>query len=401
MTAAVGGSSLEDGGLFERPGYRGEDSSSMPTGSGPISGPAPGSSLFDRYASDTPTRSYQGNGTTATSRMRASGVKIACYLNTECNRGRSTIVHLPGSVDTMAEVFPMIQRRMKLDERMLYAAELFLPDGQRISSFKQLREAADMDTAIIVGCGEPFDSSTIPQSMLSFHTHGGGRIAPKVVKKELADKKLRGAQLKADQVRASGHGLDSSAAQAARLASVEAHREAAAEMRHDYMNQLLDRASQQTEMIRYVQANNAAKRTEKASREQAKRSVWSEGRMQDLAESRRTQSNVFRERHDKEEQRYAQVSSQAKQIREDRDAGAKASKTMLTEQKKAAGLERRMSHISRSVERAEKEHKLVASHQERRLSISGGSVSGSRRSPLTSQTSVTSYHLTPSVVTSS
>ena len=156
------------------------------------------------------------------------------------------------------------------------------------------------------------------------------------------------------------------------------------------MNQLLERSSQQTELIRHVQAGNAAKRAQKAQREQAKRSVWSADRLQDLAESRRSQSNVFRERHDKEEQRYAQISTQAKQIRADRDQGARIAKTALTEQRKAAGLERRMSYVSRSVEKAERENRLVASHYERRLSsIASGSVSQSQsgRSPLTSQTS--------------
>ena len=203
--------------------------------------PAPGSSLFDRYASEPQPRAMPsaGNSSTFTSRLRASGMKIACYLNTECNRGRSTMISVPERVDTMGEVFPLLQQKMQLDQRMLYAAELFLPDGTKITSFKQLREAADIDTAIIVGCGEPFDSSTVPQTMLSFHLHGGGREAPKVVKKELAEKKMRAAQLKADQVRASGHGLSSTAAIAARIANQEMNREQAAEMRHDYMNQLV------------------------------------------------------------------------------------------------------------------------------------------------------------------
>ena len=89
--------------------------------------------------------------------------------------------------------------------------------------------------------------------MLSFHMHGGGRTAPKVVKKELADKKMRAAQLKADQVRASGHGLSSQAAVAARMEHAEQNRQQAAEMRHDYMNQLLARSSQQTDLLRHVQ----------------------------------------------------------------------------------------------------------------------------------------------------
>merc|ERR1719240_2022646 len=100
--------------------------------------------------------------------------------------------------------------------------------------------------------------------MLSFHLHGGGRAAPKVVKKELAEKKMRAAQLKADQVRASGHGLSNAAAHAAKLANIEANRESAAEMRHDYMNQLIARSAQQTELIRHVQSNNARLRADRA-----------------------------------------------------------------------------------------------------------------------------------------
>jgi len=288
------------------------------------------------------------------------------------------MISVPERVDTLGEVFPLIQQKMGLDGRMLYAAELYLPDGQKITSWKMLREASDIDTAIIVGCGEPFDTSTVPQSMLSFHMHGGGRTAPKVVKKELAEKKMRAAQLKADQVRASGHGLSSAAAVAARIANAESNREQAAEMRHEYMNQLIARSSQQTELIRHVQANNAKLRTDRARREQAKKSIWSQDRMQDLAENRRKESNVLRERHETEEVRFAKLSSQAKQVKADRDQGARIAKTALIEQRKAAGLERRMSHISRSVEKAEREQRLVLAHQERRHSTTGSRMSASQ-----------------------
>ena len=170
--------------LFERAAYR---SPALRTGAigmsddMAVAGDAGGASLFDRYASESSSRRMlSGNGATLTSRLRSTGKKLACYLNTECNRGRSTIIHLPEACDTLGEVFPLIQRRMRLDERMLYAAELFLPDGVKISNFKMLSEAAAIDTAVIVGCGEPFDGSTVPQSMLSFHQHGGGRDAAKV-----------------------------------------------------------------------------------------------------------------------------------------------------------------------------------------------------------------------------
>ncbi len=190
--------------LFERESYSPVPSTpaSPSVRSGGTRTPGGSGSLFDRYASASPAS--RGSAQTYTSRLRSTGIKLACYLNTECNRGMGCIVSLPEACDTIAEVFPLLQRRMQLDSRMLYAAELFLPDGAKITSFKQLRQAAAIDTAIIVGCGEPFDPTTVPLSMLSFHMKGGGRAAPKVVKKELAEKKFRGAQLKADQARRRG-----------------------------------------------------------------------------------------------------------------------------------------------------------------------------------------------------
>ena len=77
----------------------------------------------------------------------------------------------------MGEVLPKIQARMLLDKRMLYASELFLPDGTKISSYDVLVDTARRDTAVIVGCGEPFDPQCIPPSMLSVHLQGGGRDA--------------------------------------------------------------------------------------------------------------------------------------------------------------------------------------------------------------------------------
>lgn len=257
-----------------------------------------GASLFDRYANVDTVRAQSGS--TLTSRLRSTGIRLVCYLNTECDRGRSTIVHLPEAVDTLSEIFPLIQRKMQLDKRMLYAAELFLPDGSKIINFHQVTEAAGIDTAFIVGCGEPFDPTTVPQSIISFHKHGGGRGAAKTVKKELADKKLRASQLKADQVRASGHGLSSAAASAAREATLDANRQSAAGMRHDYMNQLLERSSHKAELMRHVQANNARLRSERARRDAAKKSVWAQDRLRDLTESRKD-ANAFRDKHEQEQ----------------------------------------------------------------------------------------------------
>ena len=329
-------------------------------------GDQPGSSLFDRYASESTVRAFARNSQTLTSRLRSTGIKLGCYLNTEANSGRAYTVHLPEACDTMGEVMSLIQRKMQLDNRMLYAAELYLPNGEKLASFKALADAAALDTGIVVGCGEPFDHSTVPQSILSFHTHGGGRAAAKTVKKELATKKMRAAQLKADQVRASGHGLSSTAAHTAKVASVSEKKESAAVMRHDYMNQLIARSAQQNELIRHVQANNAKLRSDRARREAAQKSVWSQDRLQDLAEHRRRESNTWREKQDTIELNAARRVDHAKRVRMVTQAEGKLAKSQLSEQRKAAGLERRMSYISRSVEKAAQEQDLIRAHQVKR-----------------------------------
>lgn len=296
----------------------------------------------------------------------------------------------------MGEIFALIQRKMQLDARMLYAAELYLPNGEKIKGYKQLVDASALDTPVIVGCGEPFDHSTVPQSMLSFHSHGGGRAAAKTVKKEIAMKKMRAAQLKADQVRASGHGLSSAAAAASKNLLVEANRQSAAVMRHDYMNQLIARSAQQNELIRHVQANNARLRSDRARREAAQKSVWSQDRLQDLAENRRRESNTWREKQDALEFNAAKRADHAKRVRMVTQAEGKLAKSQLSEQRKAAGLERRMSYISRSVEKAAQEQDLIKSHQLKKAerkslhlglsshrsqsSSHGGSVQNSQRS---------------------
>lgn len=266
-----------------------------------------GSSLFDRYAStpQSTTRSARsartavGNLTTRTTRMRTTGVRLACYLNGECNHGRATIIHLPDECDTLAEVLPKVQARMQLDKRMLYAAELFLPNGDRVRTYETLTDAAAKETAIIVGCGEPFDPTTVPFDILEFHLHGGGRQAARTVKKELQDKKKLEAHEKADSVRASGHGVypNSVASVTARSQSIESNRGNAAQMRHEYMEQLMFRASQQKELVERVQENNAMQRMEmreaKLRREEAERE-----RLEFLATERREQQRRAQEKRE-------------------------------------------------------------------------------------------------------
>ena len=137
-------------------------SAAPPSGFGGGAPSCPAASLYDQYMSPSDARHKLGHGETRTARLRATGVKLSVYLNTEVDRGRATVISLPEDCDTLGEVLPKIQQQMQLDRRMCYAAELYLPDGTRIASYKQLIDAAALDTAIIVGCGEPFDPSTIP-----------------------------------------------------------------------------------------------------------------------------------------------------------------------------------------------------------------------------------------------
>jgi hypothetical protein len=101
---AASASSPEEALLFERSSFHASGSGGVPVqqrvGGGGIeaamgsplgAGETPGSSLFDRYASEgTLARRYMGggaNGATLTSRLRSMSTKLACYLNTEWYAG--------------------------------------------------------------------------------------------------------------------------------------------------------------------------------------------------------------------------------------------------------------------------------------------------------------------------
>ena len=59
----------------------------------------------------------------------------------------------------------------------------------------------------------------------------------------------------------------------------------------------------------------------------------------------------------------AKLIDHAKRVRMTGQAEGKLAKTQLNEQRKAAGLERRMSYISRSVEKAAQDDMIVKNHQ--------------------------------------
>ena len=291
-------------------------------------------SLFDHYAStDAMSTKKVGHQWTRTTRLRSNGIKLNCYVNTEVNRGRATVISLPEDCDTLAEVMPKVQQCMQvricvpicvitrcaaaalpdtlnslplpqisssvgtvngpvplkqLDRRLMYAAELYLPDGQKINSFEDLEKAARLDTAIIVGCGEPFDPTSIPFDILQFYREGGGRSAAKKVKRMLQEKKREEAMDKADTVRASGHGLTPVAVITSRNANVEINRQQANIQRHEYMEQLMYRAAQEKELMDRVQQNNAMHKLEQEEA-RARKQEYERERFEMLAYQRQLQ----------------------------------------------------------------------------------------------------------------
>jgi hypothetical protein len=175
---------------------------------------------------------------------------------------------------------------MQLERRMLYAAELYLPDGQRITDYKGLIDAAALDTAIIVGCGEPFDPSTIPYDILEFHLQGGGRQAAYKIKKQLQEKRREEALEKADTVRTQGHGLNSRAAITSREQHQDANREQAMIQRQEYMEQLMYRAAQQKNLMDRVHNNNLMHKMEQEEA-RLKREEFERVRLETLSDQRR------------------------------------------------------------------------------------------------------------------
>ena len=234
--------------------------------------PSSAGSLLQQYSPDGKGARRRGNATTRSAMLRANCIRLNCYLNCEGvgvthlggPAGHSTIVKLPEECDTMDEVLIKIQARLHLDERMLYASELYDVQGMQITSISQLAQLAMVDAPIIVGCGEPFDGTRIPQDLVEFHKEGGGRQGPLKVHKTLREKRIAALKEKADKVRESGHGINSEAVALARVQNIEMNRDHVHEMRHKYMESLLIRAAQQEDLMQSVKANTEIHRMEAA-----------------------------------------------------------------------------------------------------------------------------------------
>jgi len=275
--------------------------------------------LYDDYGGGGRSPSKMvGHSPTKTSRLRTSIIKLSCYLNGEADRGRATVVRLPEECDTLGEIIPKIHKRMGMDKRIAYAAELFLPDGKKINTYRELIDASELQHAIIVGCGEKFDPTTIPYDLLEAYLHGGGRDGLKMVKQQLNEKQKIAAAEKADTVRSAGHGIypNSAAVVTARSEVVDANKTMAAQMRHEYMEQLMFRAEQQKALASIVQQNTTMHKMEsKASKDrraemdvERKERIVEEKRVEkaQLADKRQQLKLKIKQKHDHVHRQYEQ-----------------------------------------------------------------------------------------------
>ena len=105
-----------------------------------------------------------------------------------------------------------------------------------------------------------------------------------MVKRQLNQKQKIAAHEKADTVRASGHGIypNSAAVVTARAEVVEHHKALAAQMRHEYMEQLMFRAEQQKALTSVVQQNTKMHKMELESSKERRAEMNAE-RMERIA----------------------------------------------------------------------------------------------------------------------
>ena len=381
---------------FSRPASAGAEKQTTPGGDG---------SLFDRYTT-TPPAPVVPNPSTNSSRLRNAGIRITCYLNTETNKTPAQAVTVPEHVHTIKELLPIIQSQMRLNKKMLFARELFCPDGKvcsylpppppraltaclnrtsgpRVAAHHELPEACrgrreghahhywmryapdrnahasrrSANTPArnypLLGAGEPFDSYCVPPSMLLAHQAGGGRAAAVKIRREFEAKGEKLAHLRADQVRAAGHGTSMSAARAAKVEKVETNRQQAAQLRHEHMVAMLQVAEDQERLVARVRGQNEISRSERAGRVERLEETKKD-RIHELAAQRRRSAThrIFTV-----QTQQAEISSRkamvAKQVRSKEEMGLTRAKQSRVEASRARGAARRMSSAARAVKRAE------------------------------------------------
>ena len=255
------------------------------------------SSLYDRYAPSAENAAKGFHSTTRSAQLRAGRVRLNCYLNLEGvgvtyvggPQGHGTIVMLPMEIDTLEEVLQHVQLKLDLDKRMCYCADLFLPDGKIIDRYEELVDNAKREVPIIIGCGEPFDGSRVPQDLLEFYLNGGGRTGVKTVITECARQRFNARSDRAESVRQDGHGLypNSLAVVQSRTQAVEANREKAAMMRQRYLEGLVRRNEEDSDYLRAAQQNIMFHKMEE-DESRMRREDWEMERMERLNAERKS-----------------------------------------------------------------------------------------------------------------
>ena len=142
---------------------------------------------------------------THTSQTLAQMIRLSCRVNGETWGAR--VITVPDSITTMEALLDKINVSMKLSAKMKFARELLLPDGTKIETMEEVAAAALALTTVTVGGGEAFDEYSLEPTVAVLHAQGGGRTAPIVAKRQLSDKDRKAAQLKAQHIRNTGHGM--------------------------------------------------------------------------------------------------------------------------------------------------------------------------------------------------
>jgi hypothetical protein len=235
---------------------------------------------------------------TRSSELRRNILKIACYLNGEADRSLAAVVQLPAEADTLEEILPFVHKELDLDKRIAYAAEFFLPDGSKISTYVDLVDAARKEHAIIVTCGEPFDPTTVPADLLETYLHGGGRNALKTVLKKAKGQEEEARYDQAEIVRASGHGVapNSEAVSTARAHTARANRQIVERMRQDYAEQLSYRTEQQKYLSSVVKSNTVRERAKQEEAQQRRKQAEQDRVTRLVAEKRQDRSHYLSKR---------------------------------------------------------------------------------------------------------
>mmetsp|Transcript_22659 Transcript_22659/g.56261 ORF Transcript_22659/g.56261 Transcript_22659/m.56261 type:complete len:140 (+) Transcript_22659:1-420(+) len=137
------------------------------------------------------------------------------------------------------------------------------------------------------------------------------------------------------------------------------------------MENLLLRAAKQEQLISSVKANHEKARSERQARAQKTDHFARDRALEHAEERKRSQTyNIYVKQQLLQDQANEKA-ERARQIREKRKEGAQMVKERLAEQRRVAGIQRRVSHITRAVQKAELEEIQLKMRQQQREAIKG------------------------------